>query len=244
LIRASSEASSRALDTQQALTPTDFYASIRGGGGWWSLQVSNRLASIMAAKAHQLGLKPNQVTALNGALGVATSTAAIVLRKHPAAASLIAFSGWQTAYALDCADGQLARATGQTSEGGALLDVLCDFGVQVSVAAAGLALTWSDLDAPVAVLLGGGLTFGLFDATVANLLMPRSRGKVVEVTPARFAARSVRDYGSFVAVLPALMGLQYERLARVLLTGRAAVDTAFVLGRVVGLMRRPGVEAA
>src|SRR5207244_9637763 len=43
---------------------------------------------------------------------------------------------WHVAYALDCADGQLARVTGQSSSEGARVDVLCDVALQIGLVAA------------------------------------------------------------------------------------------------------------
>ena len=52
------------------------------------------------------------------------------------AVGLLALVGWQVAYALDCADGQLARVTGRTSAAGARLDVLCDVAAQIALVTA------------------------------------------------------------------------------------------------------------
>jgi phosphatidylglycerophosphate synthase len=49
---------------------------------------------------------------------------------------LIALLAWQLAYAFDCADGQLARVTGQASLAGGRLDILCDIAVQIGLVAA------------------------------------------------------------------------------------------------------------
>ena len=71
-------------------------------------------------------------------------SAAVVAAAHPVAAErvpawpvgLLALVGWQLAYALDCADGQLARVTGQTSPAGARVDVLCDVAAQIALVTA------------------------------------------------------------------------------------------------------------
>ena len=52
------------------------------------------------------------------------------------AVGLLALVGWQLAYALDCADGQLARVTGQGSPAGARVDVLCDVAAQIALVTA------------------------------------------------------------------------------------------------------------
>src|SRR5690606_10341450 len=52
------------------------------------------------------------------------------------AVGLVALVGWQVAYALDCADGQLARVTGRGSPAGARVDVLCDVAAQIALVTA------------------------------------------------------------------------------------------------------------
>jgi phosphatidylglycerophosphate synthase len=216
------------------------YDAIRGGGGWWSLQVSSRLGSHVAVQAHRARLTPNQVTALGGGLGLLTSAAVVLSADDRRRAAVVAFAGWQLSYAFDCADGQLARATGQTGPTGALLDLLWDFAVQVGVVASTVRVAWRDLSGPSAVLLGGGLTIGLFDAAVANLLVPRSRAATFEVGRARLLARTARDYGVFVALVPALIATENPRLLRSVLVARALLDTAFVARRALGLMQVKG----
>jgi phosphatidylglycerophosphate synthase len=124
----------------------DFLATNRGGG-IYSEAVSQRLGSVIALSAYRLGLGPTVLTLANLGLSLAASAAVVVvLAPHAAtetmavvpawALGLIALLAWQIAYALDCADGQLARVTERTSPAGARLDVLCDVAGQIALVTA------------------------------------------------------------------------------------------------------------
>ena len=92
-----------------------------GGGFLFSRLVSDRAGTMIAALAEPLKAHPSVLTLGNLALGVAGS-AIVVLGAGAKAISVTGLAGlvlWQFAYALDCADGQLARATGTTSPSGA-----------------------------------------------------------------------------------------------------------------------------
>src|SRR5690606_4583908 len=101
------------------------------------------IATVLAAAGHRLGLRPTALTLINLTIGLATSVTVIALARPindgtvPAwPIGLAALLGWQVAYAFDCADGQLARATGQTSVAGARTDILCDVASQVALVTA------------------------------------------------------------------------------------------------------------
>lgn len=91
---------------------------------FWSWLIFERLGGALAYLFFKLGVSPNAVTLLGGLtgvagaarLGTATNTA------HVAAAAALLL----LAYSLDCADGQLARATHRASPQGAWLDVAVD----------------------------------------------------------------------------------------------------------------------
>ncbi|WP_144119795.1 CDP-alcohol phosphatidyltransferase family protein [Catellatospora sichuanensis] len=113
----------------------DFYA-VNRGGGLFSEAISQRLGAVFALVAARTGLKPTHLTLLNLVLGIAVSTV-LVLRAQDGTAAitplygLLALVGWQVAYSLDCADGQLARVTSQRSPAGARIDILCDVATQI-----------------------------------------------------------------------------------------------------------------
>lgn len=97
----------------------------------------------VAAAAYRLRLVPTVLTLVNFVLGVGTSAVVIILAEPVAGGTvpawllgLVALVGWQVAYVFDCADGQLARATGQTSPAGARVDILCDVAIQSALVTA------------------------------------------------------------------------------------------------------------
>ncbi len=118
----------------------DFLATNRGGG-LYSEAVSQPIGAALALIGYRLGLAPTALTMANLLCGVGASVAVIVF--SPPARSLpdwligvVAMLAWQLGYAFDCADGQLARVTGQASPAGARLDILCDLAVQVGLVTA------------------------------------------------------------------------------------------------------------
>lgn len=123
-------------------TVADFHRTNRGGG-LFSESVSQWIGAALATVAHRLGLRPTALTIANLILGLTTSVLVVALAEPVAegrvpawVVGLVALVGWQLAYALDCADGQLARVTGQGSPAGARVDVLCDVAAQIALVAA------------------------------------------------------------------------------------------------------------
>src|SRR5258705_401310 len=118
----------------EARTPrlADFLATHRGGG-LYSEAVSQPMGAAIALAAARLGLPPTVLTIVNLLLGVGASVTVVALAAPVAAGTVpawlvggIAVLAWQVGYAFDCADGQLARVTGQASPAGGRLDILCD----------------------------------------------------------------------------------------------------------------------
>lgn len=121
---------------------TDYYA-VNKGGGLFTEATGQWVGAGVATAAYRLNLPPTVLTLVNLVVGLATSVTVILLAGPVAdgtvpawTAGLIALVGWQVAYAFDCADGQLARATGQTSAAGARVDILCDVAIQSTLVAA------------------------------------------------------------------------------------------------------------
>lgn len=84
---------------------------------------TNNVAFLLAYLFGRAGVSPNQITVASGGFSVAAFVASLVLPTAPLVPSVLAiFVLAQTAYVLDCADGQLARATNRASEFGAFLD--------------------------------------------------------------------------------------------------------------------------
>jgi phosphatidylglycerophosphate synthase len=141
---------------------------------FWSWILFERLGGVLAYVFARLGIRPAAVTILGGISGIAGATvlgtAADPLAVAVAAVLLL------TAYTLDCADGQLARATRTSSARGAWLDVTTD-AVVLSFVAASLA---------VALLGNGGtplqslLISGAFGASRAASLLTATQVRAEE----------------------------------------------------------------
>jgi phosphatidylglycerophosphate synthase len=121
---------------------------------------------------------------------------------------LVALVLWHLAYSLDCADGQLARVTGQASPAGARLDILCDVALQIALVAAVATVAHAyHPDTPtwlVAVFAGTWMvnlvTSALQQgATAASLVA--SRSTVIRLV------KLVRDYGAVVTVVGLALAL-------------------------------------
>jgi phosphatidylglycerophosphate synthase len=183
----------------------DFLATNRGGG-LYSEAVSQRIGSVIALGASRLGIVPTVLTLMNLVLGLAASVVVIALAPRAAAGSvpewlvgLVALVAWQIAYALDCADGQLARVTGQASSAGARLDVLCDVAVQIALLCALAAMAVAYRPGTPAWLVAAfagtwmvNLVTSVMQSGPQSASMFPSRSMPVRVV------KLVRDYGAVV----------------------------------------------
>jgi phosphatidylglycerophosphate synthase len=120
--------------TEESGAPAGFSAALRRlqraqkssrGAPAYSLYVNRPLGRVLAAAAYAAGLTPNQVTAVSA---VATFAGLAVLALTPAApwVGLLVAVLLVLGYALDSADGQLARLTGGGSLSGEWLDHTVD----------------------------------------------------------------------------------------------------------------------
>jgi phosphatidylglycerophosphate synthase len=131
----------------------------------------------------------------------------------------LAWALWQLGYALDCADGQLARVTGQTSAAGARLDVFCDIAGQ-AVLAIVVGTVWSiDGINPVFVLA--------FSATrsVATTLSAVNTPSSLESHGGRFQRllRLPFDFPVQVTVIAAALALESTAVATGAAIGLAGI---------------------
>ena len=127
----------------------DFYG-VNRGGGLYSEALSQRLGALVALIAARLRIRPTTLTLTNLVIGLAVAIAVIIRASHwDTWVGVLARVGWQVAYVLDCADGQLARVTGQGSPAGARVDILCDVASQIALVAALSTVAWHRSDAPV-----------------------------------------------------------------------------------------------
>ena len=95
------------------------------GSPAYSRFVNRRIGRYLAAAAYQLGLTPNQVTAISACFSLAGIITIAVAEPSWAVGIGIAFA-LALGYALDSADGQLARLRGGGSPAGEWLDHVVD----------------------------------------------------------------------------------------------------------------------
>jgi phosphatidylglycerophosphate synthase len=189
-------------------TAAEFLARNRGGG-LFTETVNQRIAAHVCVVAERLGLPPTALTIANFVLGLGASVLVNIAAPGMAAGTVaaplvgvLALVLWQVAYSLDCADGQLARVTGQASPAGGRLDILCDVALQIALVAAvstvaheyttGLP-TWL-----VAVFSGSwmvNLVTSALQQTAAAASLVTSGSTAVRLV------KLVRDYGAVVTLI-------------------------------------------
>ncbi|MER7420496.1 CDP-alcohol phosphatidyltransferase family protein [Micromonospora peucetia] len=191
-------------------TVADFHR-VNRGGGLFSESISQWLGAVFALVAQRLGLRPTALTIANLVLGLATSITVVALAGRVAAGDvpawavgLAALVGWQVAYSLDCADGQLARVTGQGSAAGARVDVLCDVAAQIALVAALSATAVAQRPETPSWLVA--LFAGTWMVNLVTSVMqagPNAASMVTSTSLPVRLAKLVRDYGAviFVAAL-------------------------------------------
>ncbi|MFD6567062.1 CDP-alcohol phosphatidyltransferase family protein [Micromonospora profundi] len=200
-------------------TVADFHR-VNRGGGLFSESISQWLGAVFALVAQRLGLRPTALTLANLVLGLATSITVVALAGPVAAGDvpawvvgLLALIGWQVAYSLDCADGQLARVTGQGSAAGARIDILCDVAAQIALVAALAATAVAQEPGTPTWLVA---TFaGTWMVNLVTSVMQSGPNAASMVTSTSLPVRLVklvRDYGAVIfvaavvlAVAPALV---------------------------------------
>lgn len=195
-------------------TTRELWTRYSRGGGDLTQIFNQRVGAFFAVTAVRMGLSANTVSVLSACVGVTTSTLFVIALPAALPAALIGVIGWQLAYSLDCADGQVARLSGKSSPRGAVLDLLIDFLVHTSVAIAMLNAVSTEIEGPWREELSGFFTAAwlmgpYFEALYGQL--PKSEG-TPEVSPVRRMIRLVRDYSLHVTVLPLLLLVSPEAL--------------------------------
>ncbi len=183
----------------------EFYA-VNRGGGLFSEAVSQRLGARIAVFADRHKLAPTVLTVANLGLGCLVSFA-VIAAAGPVAegrvwawpVGLLALVGWQIAYALDCADGQLARVTGQTSPAGARIDVLCDVAAQIALVAALAATAEAQVpETPAWLLAAFAGTWMVNLVTSVMQSGPQAASMVTSTSLPVRVVKLVRDYGAVI----------------------------------------------
>ena len=224
------------MSSSGSLPPfTDFVARrYAARSPFWSWLVFERLGGALAYVLGRLGATPNAVTLLGGLTGIVGATvlgAADTPVDALAAGLLLAL-----AYSLDCADGQLARATGRTSEVGAWLDVTVDAVVTSFLTAAlAVALTTSGDATAWDLLLAGA--FGACRVT-ALLTSTRIKGtrRKTELRGLRHVVQTT--YGSLVETPFVYVALSVTRLLPGVFELVIGVIAVLTVGRTLVSARR------
>lgn len=188
-------------------TVADFHR-VNRGGGLFSESVSQWLGAVFALVAQRLGLRPTALTITNLVLGLAASVTVVALADRVAAGDvpawlvgLVALVGWQVAYALDCADGQLARVTGQGSAAGARVDVLCDVAAQIALVAALSATAVAQRpETPTWLIATFAGTWMVNLVTSVMQSGPNAASMVTSTSLPVRLVKLVRDYGAVIFV--------------------------------------------
>jgi phosphatidylglycerophosphate synthase len=195
-------------------TAADFLARHKSSG-LFTDEINQRIAARLCVVAERLGLPPTVLTLANFVLGLVAAVLVVVAapamadgRVSAPVVGLVALVLWQLAYSLDCADGQLARVTGQASPAGARLDILCDVALQIAlVAAVAMVADAYQPNTPtwlVAVFAGTwmvNLVTSALQHGAAAASLVASRSTVVRLI------KLVRDYGAVVTVIGLTLAL-------------------------------------
>jgi phosphatidylglycerophosphate synthase len=239
---------SPATEPGAARSVADFYA-VNRGGGLFSEAVSQRLGARFALAAWRRGLAPTVLTVAN--LGLSCLVSAIVVaaagrvadQRAPAwAIGLLALVGWQLAYALDCADGQLARVTGQTSSAGARVDVLCDVAAQVALVAALAATAVAQTpDTPAWLIAAFAGTWMVNLVTSVLQTGPQAASMITSrALPVR-VLKLIRDYGAVIALAGVVLTVAPQ--ATVLLVAFFTLVNAGFLGASIAAAGRNSLRS-
>jgi phosphatidylglycerophosphate synthase len=190
------------LTAVEERTAADFLARNRGGG-LFTVGVSQRMGSWFAVAAYRRGLAPTALTLGSLALGLLAGGLVIVAYgRAQLAVGLSALLLWQVAYALDCADGQLARVTGQASQAGKRLDILCDVALQIALTAA-VATVADHRPGDLPVWLVAAFT-GTWLVNLVTSILQQGEAAASLLGSGSLAVRVVklvRDYGAVVLVI-------------------------------------------
>ncbi|HWO93265.1 MAG TPA: CDP-alcohol phosphatidyltransferase family protein [Dehalococcoidia bacterium] len=186
-----------------------------------SRYLNRRLSRPLARAAERAGLTPNQVTLLSTASVLAVPALFALDRPRLAGLAIHAAS------VVDGVDGDLARATGQTSTFGAILDAVSDRYVDAAIIAS---MTWWSAKRerrPFTVPAG-------LAALVGSLMVSYSRARTEAETRATLDA-SLQGYATRdVRLLLAALGSATRHVDTALLT-LALMTNASVLRRLVRL---------
>lgn len=236
------------MDSTEEPRPTlADYMTLRYSAGGHPLTrvVSQPLGAVLAWASQCLGIPPSAVTLLGLATFFAAVGAFVSLGANGPANLAVALL-MQVAYAFDCADGQLARATARTSGFGAWLDLGCDYVRNVALGGAvafwatenGAALGWA---IAAGAIFSGGTALQLHTVTVIRHVDRAARLETAgTLSAARMAATLLIDTATVLLVLPMLRAAPEALLAYAALIGVACFAIASAQARRRLNRRSPG----
>ncbi|MFF3733911.1 CDP-alcohol phosphatidyltransferase family protein [Streptomyces sp. NPDC002476] len=203
------------------------------GVSLYSRHVNRPLGRLFAAGAYHIGLTPNQVTFIS-ALFTFSSLASVALVRPSWGLAVAVYAGLVTGFALDSADGQLARLTGRGGPDGEWLDHVVDCAKMILAHTAVLISfrRFFELPSEGWLLLPLGFLFAAVLTFCAGLLREQlgraaasgrtaaGGGAPARASRARAVALLPADYGVFCLVFlllgdPTAFRLGYAALAAV-----------------------------
>jgi phosphatidylglycerophosphate synthase len=151
--------------------------------------VNRPLGRRLAALAYVVGMTPNQVTLLSSLVS-AVGIGLIALAAPTIAVAVLAAALMLLGYALDSADGQLARLSGSSGPSGEFLDHLADairqpathLGIAVSLASrSDLSVSWPVV---IAIVFATSSSVWFFGQILAESLLPKQAKAPGSAAPA------------------------------------------------------------
>lgn len=200
------------------------------GVSLYSRYVNRPAGRVFAAGAHRIGMTPNQVTSTSAAFTFA-AIASVALVRPSTGLAVAVYAGLVIGFALDSADGQLARLTGRGGPDGEWLDHVVDCAKMILVHTAVLISfhRFSALPGEGWLLLPLGFLFTAVLTFCAGLLReqlgraaarPGAETGAALVSRLRALALLPADYGVFCLVFlllgdPTAFRIGYAALAAV-----------------------------
>jgi phosphatidylglycerophosphate synthase len=195
------------LDFREALDSLAGAQKTSKGAPAYSRYINRRLGRILAAAAYTQNLTPNQVTVISAA-ATFSGLALLVLADPTSGTALLVSILLILGYALDSADGQLARLTGKGSAAGEWLDHTVDAFKGASLHLCILICWWRYLDLDSAWLIVP-IVFQVLDTThfFSLLLIDQLRRAHRAKNSVPEAEKSTSSVLYSLAVLPTDFGL-------------------------------------
>lgn len=185
------------------------------GGHFWTWHINHRMGAIIAYISCRVGLRPNYVSLISLLI---TTLATLLLYLLPVTItdSVLLILVFQIGYSFDCADGQLARATGQGTNFGKWFDVAIDLASALTVPAAltAFAIYKLEVDYPLLyALFGFLLAYARASSLITSTIKRQAGGTILgNVSLLRKIYRLITDTGFFLTVISLIRFNEYAIL--------------------------------